>query len=93
MANSSGRQGLKDFLSAWRLFGIPYGKEYHVAVQALALASLDEVNEMWAGLGYYRRASYLLDGSKFVMQVLHGKFPSTSAELQRIPGADLPMQS
>ncbi|KAB5527782.1 hypothetical protein DKX38_021629 [Salix brachista] len=28
----------------------------------LAQASLEEVNEMWAGLGYYRRARFLLEG-------------------------------
>lgn len=29
----------------------------------LAQASLEEVNEMWAGLGYYRRARFLLEVS------------------------------
>ncbi|KAF9669681.1 hypothetical protein SADUNF_Sadunf14G0132600 [Salix dunnii] len=31
----------------------------------LAQASLEEVNEMWAGLGYYRRARFLLEGRSF----------------------------
>ena len=56
-------------------------------VQALAAASLEEVNEMWAGLGYYRRAKYLLDGARYVEEQLGGTFPSTSKELQQIPGA------
>ncbi|XP_057985142.1 adenine DNA glycosylase isoform X2 [Hevea brasiliensis] len=30
-------------------------------LQHLALSSLEEVNEMWAGLGYYRRARFLLE--------------------------------
>lgn len=30
-------------------------------VQHLAAADLEEVNEMWAGLGYYRRARFLLE--------------------------------
>lgn len=30
-------------------------------IHHLARASLEEVNEMWAGLGYYRRARFLLE--------------------------------
>lgn len=55
-------------------------------MQALAAASLDEVNEVWAGLGYYRRAKYLWDGAHFVMDKLGGVFPTTAAGLQEIPG-------
>ena len=39
-----------------------------------------------AGLGYYRRARYLLEGAKYVMEQLGGQFPHTSKELQKIPG-------
>jgi A/G-specific adenine glycosylase len=35
-------------------------------VTALADATQEEVNEMWAGLGYYRRARFLLEGAKHV---------------------------
>ena len=35
-------------------------------VSALAEATQEEVNEMWAGLGYYRRARFLLEGAKHV---------------------------
>eukprot|EP00884_Botryococcus_braunii_P007159 jgi/Botrbrau1/16444/Bobra.0142s0040.1 len=55
-------------------------------VEALSKASVEEVNEMWAGLGYYRRARYLLDGAKHVQDKLGGLFPLTSLELQKIPG-------
>ncbi|BDA41049.1 Adenine DNA glycosylase [Coccomyxa sp. Obi] len=55
-------------------------------VEALAKASLEEVNAMWAGLGYYRRARYLLEGAKYVMEHHDGVFPKTSKELQKIPG-------
>lgn len=41
---------------------------------------------MWAGLGYYRRARYLLEGAKYIMDELDGVFPDSSAELQKIPG-------
>lgn len=52
----------------------------------LAVATQDEVNEMWAGLGYYRRARYLLEGAKYVMSDLNGKFPRNAKDLQKIPG-------
>ena len=55
-------------------------------VQALSEASLEEVNAMWAGLGYYRRARFLLEGAQYVMQHHGGAFPRTSKELQKIPG-------
>ena len=45
-----------------------------------------EVNELWAGLGYYRRARYLLQGAKFVVEKLRGRFPRDLAALQTIPG-------
>ncbi|EFN57259.1 hypothetical protein CHLNCDRAFT_143807 [Chlorella variabilis] len=59
-------------------------------VQALAGASQEEVNELWAGLGYYRRARYLLDGAKYIVGQLDGSFPTTAAELQAIPGVVTP---
>eukprot|EP00887_Chlorella_sp_A99_P004912 scaffold4.g4912.t1 len=55
-------------------------------VAALAGASQEEVNEAWAGLGYYRRARYLLDGAKYVQQQLGGAFPTTAKELQARAG-------
>lgn len=58
-------------------------------MQDLANASIDEVNEMWAGLGYYRRAKYLLDGALYIVKDLQGNFPETCSELQKIPGTAL----
>ncbi|KAG0563419.1 hypothetical protein KC19_8G029700 [Ceratodon purpureus] len=55
-------------------------------VHALAQASQEEVNTVWAGLGYYRRARFLLEGAKKVVQDLGGKFPRTVEELQKVPG-------
>ena len=34
--------------------------------EALADATIEEVNEEWAGLGYYRRAKFLLNGAIYV---------------------------
>jgi A/G-specific adenine glycosylase len=55
-------------------------------VQALAAASQEEVNEVWAGLGYYRRARFLLEGAKYIAGEQGGAFPTTAKELQAIPG-------
>jgi A/G-specific adenine glycosylase len=44
------------------------------------------VNEQWAGLGYYRRARYLLDGAKYVVDNFSGKLPTTADDLRKIPG-------
>ena len=43
-----------------------------------------------AGLGYYRRARYLLEGAQYVVSQLGGAFPTTSKELQKIPGGRPP---
>ncbi|KAL1826212.1 hypothetical protein ACET3Z_012990 [Daucus carota] len=51
----------------------------------LSHASLEEVNQMWAGLGYYRRARFLLEGAKFIVQQ-GGHFPTTLSELRKVPG-------
>lgn len=51
----------------------------------LSLATLEEVNEMWAGLGYYRRARYLLEGAKKIIEE-GGSFPRTVCSLRKIPG-------
>ncbi|KAI7983471.1 Adenine DNA glycosylase [Camellia lanceoleosa] len=51
----------------------------------LARASLEEVNDMWAGLGYYRRARYLLEGAKMIVEE-GGVFPKTVSALRKVPG-------
>ena len=53
---------------------------------ALASATQEEVNEEWAGLGYYRRAGFLLKGAKYVSEELGGRYPRSSTELLKIPG-------
>lgn len=58
-------------------------------VQELAKASIEEVNEVWAGLGYYRRARFLLEGANYVMNEMGGVFPGNSIELQKIPGVGM----
>ncbi|XP_020584672.1 adenine DNA glycosylase [Phalaenopsis equestris] len=53
-------------------------------IRDLAAATLEEVNEMWAGLGYYRRARFLLEGAKAIVD--EGKFPRSASELRRVKG-------
>jgi hypothetical protein len=52
----------------------------------LALATQEEVNELWAGLGYYRRARFLLDGARWVVAEDGGggKMPSDAASLGKV---------
>ena len=55
-------------------------------VQALAEASDEQVNAHWAGLGFYRRARFLHQGAKYVVERHGGIVPQTMTELQHIPG-------
>ncbi|KAJ8306398.1 hypothetical protein KUTeg_016943 [Tegillarca granosa] len=56
-------------------------------VQDLATASLEEVNEMWSGLGYYSRGRRLLEGAKKVVEELEGEMPKTAESLLKsLPG-------
>ena len=53
---------------------------------ALAVATTEEVNAAWAGLGYYRRARFLLEGARYAAANTGGQLPSTSAALLKVPG-------
>lgn len=53
---------------------------------ALAKADLDEVFQMWAGLGYYRRARGLHECAQLLVKEYGGKFPQDQALLQKLPG-------
>ncbi|CAN6344711.1 unnamed protein product [Urochloa humidicola] len=54
------------------------------SVRSLAAATQEEVNEMWAGLGYYRRARFLLEGAKQIVE--KGEFPRTALTLREVRG-------
>ncbi|MGO4574047.1 A/G-specific adenine glycosylase [Microvirga sp. 2TAF3] len=55
-------------------------------VDALAEAPVDAVMQAWAGLGYYSRARNLHACAKAVVERHGGHFPSTEAELLKLPG-------
>lgn len=56
-------------------------------VKDLSEASLDEVFQVWAGLGYYQRARRLHEGAGKVQREMGGVLPGTTDELMaKIPG-------
>ena len=55
-------------------------------VQALAAASSDDVQRIWAGLGYYRRARALHAAAQLVCERHSGHVPRCLRELQALPG-------
>src|SRR5690348_14784947 len=55
-------------------------------VETLAQSSLGDVLALWNGLGYNRRAKYLHDAAKMIVDVYSGNFPSTYDELVKLPG-------
>jgi A/G-specific adenine glycosylase len=55
-------------------------------VFSLAAASETEVLKNWQGLGYYSRARNLHQTAKIIAEKYHGSFPSSSAELLKLPG-------
>jgi len=55
-------------------------------VHTLAEASLGDVLRLWQGLGYNRRAKFLLACAVEVAGQRQGVFPQTEAELRKLPG-------
>ncbi|MCI4380509.1 hypothetical protein PGIGA_G00240750 [Pangasianodon gigas] len=56
-------------------------------VQKLAAASLEEVNQMWSGLGYYSRGRRLHEGAQKVVRDLGGEMPKSAEKLlKQLPG-------
>lgn len=55
-------------------------------VHKLAAASLGDVLRMWQGLGYNRRAKFLLECAKVIVGEHQGRFPDTETELLKLPG-------
>ena len=55
-------------------------------VQDLASASLESVQQVWSGLGYYSRARRLREAAIFVVEQCEGRMPRTVEELLRLPG-------
>ena len=54
--------------------------------QALAQAPFSQVLAAWSGLGYNRRAGYLQEACRQVVEELSGVFPSSARELEKLRG-------
>ena len=68
---------------------IPYFERFmqrFPAASDLAAASLDEVLELWTGLGYYARGRNLHATAIKITHELGGEFPDTLEQLQELPG-------
>jgi A/G-specific adenine glycosylase len=55
-------------------------------IKKLAAVGESSVLAAWSGLGYYRRARMLHAAAKVIARDLGGKFPTTAADLQSLPG-------
>lgn len=52
----------------------------------LSRASLGEVLRVWRGMGYNRRAKYLLEAAKTVVEKYNGTLPTKVEEIDALPG-------
>ena len=55
-------------------------------LKTLASASDRKLLKIWEGLGYWRRALFLRETARKIMNEYRGKFPQDSQTLQKLPG-------
>lgn len=55
-------------------------------IQALAMASLQEVLKAWEGLGYYSRVRNMHRAANMIVRNYGGEFPRTMQEIRSLPG-------
>ena len=60
--------------------------EYFPDEYALAQASLADVLRLWQGLGYNRRARFLHEAARMIVDEYKGEFPSDEARLIKLSG-------
>lgn len=68
---------------------LPKYKEFLHAfptLEALAKAPDKKLLNVWAGLGYWRRAKFLKKTAKIILKQYKGKFPKIPKELEKLPG-------
>ena len=56
------------------------------SLEKLSKTSQAKVNKLWQGLGYYRRAKFLLETSKIIKKKYNYKLPSQYEDLISLPG-------
>lgn len=54
--------------------------------KSLANASLADVLKLWQGLGYNRRAKFLHESAKMIVNEFGGVFPEDKADMVKLPG-------
>ena len=60
--------------------------QHFPTIKSLSEATEEEVNSLWSGLGYYRRAQYLVKGARYIVEHCNGEIPTTKEELLKVPG-------
>jgi len=68
---------------------IPFFNNFYKKINTLEKLSRSnqaKINKLWQGLGYYRRAKFLLDTSKQIKKNFDGKLPSRYEDLISLPG-------
>lgn len=68
---------------------VPYFErwiEHFPNIQSLAGADLQDVLNVWEGLGYYSRARNLQQAARIIVEKHHGELPQTLTELRELPG-------
>lgn len=55
-------------------------------IESLGNAPLERVNELWSGLGYYRRARFVHEAAVQLVKEYNGKLPGSKGELMKIKG-------
>jgi A/G-specific adenine glycosylase len=68
---------------------IPYFQRFVTTlptISALAAAPIDQVMQLWAGLGYYSRARNLHRAARICVEQFAGALPSNAKELMTLPG-------
>ena len=69
--------------------GLPYYERFvakYPTIDDLAKATEQEILQLWQGLGYYTRARNLHRCAQYIVNHLGGSFPTSYAELCRLPG-------
>ena len=68
---------------------IPYYQKFlkhYPTVEKLSKAQINKVMSLWAGLGYYRRASYIYEASKMIARDYQNVFPTNYEHIIKLPG-------
>jgi A/G-specific adenine glycosylase len=68
---------------------IPYYERWmsvFPTIESVANASEIEILKMWEGLGYYRRARFIHQAAKRLVNDYQGTFPNNYAEVRLLPG-------